>query len=203
VLGITRVPYHDAGQSGRAEQTLTRLGVTAPAVEDVLIQARGPGRTFATDPQMRQAARQVAAGLGRLPHAAADIRSPLGAGSRALASAGGRSALVTFQVPGPAADVSTTVAPALRAVAAAQASHQGLLIGERGDASTGRAVGSVLGSGFRRAEATSVPITLLLLLVFGALIAAGIPLLLAVTSVVVAVACGQRLRYPVSHSGDQ
>ena len=107
------------------------------------------------------------------------------------------------QVPGPAADVSTTVAPALRAVAAAQASHQGLLIGERGDASTGRAVGSVLGSGFRRAEATSVPITLLLLLVFGALIAAGIPLLLAVTSVVVAVACGQRLRYPVSHSGDQ
>ena len=48
MLGITRVPYHDAGQSGRAEQTLTRLGVTAPAVEDVLIQARGPGRTFAT-----------------------------------------------------------------------------------------------------------------------------------------------------------
>jgi putative drug exporter of the RND superfamily len=45
----------------------------------------------------------------------------------------------------------------------------------------------VLDSGFRRAEATSVPITLiLLLLVFGALIAAGIPLLLAATSVITA-----------------
>jgi putative drug exporter of the RND superfamily len=45
----------------------------------------------------------------------------------------------------------------------------------------------VLGSGFRRAEATSIPVTLvLLLLVFGALIAAGIPLLLAITSVITA-----------------
>ena len=45
----------------------------------------------------------------------------------------------------------------------------------------------MLGSGFRKAEATSIPITLvLLLLVFGALIAAGIPLLLAVTSVMTA-----------------
>jgi putative drug exporter of the RND superfamily len=186
-LGIKSVPFYDAGQSGRAEQTLHRLGVTAPAVEDVLIQARGPGRTFAADPQMRQAARQVAAGLDGLPHAAAGIRSPPGAGSSALVSAGGRSALVAFQVPGPAADVSTAVAPALRAVAAVQASHPGLLIAEAGDASTSRALNSVVDSGLRRAEATSVPITLvLLLLVFGALIAAGIPLLLAITSVMTA-----------------
>jgi RND superfamily putative drug exporter len=186
-LGTKSVPYYDAGQSGRAEQTLHRLGVTAPAVEDVLIQARGPGRTFAADPQMRQAARQVAAALDGLPHAAAGIRSPPGAGSSALVSAGGRSALVTFQVPGPAADVSTAVAPALRAVAAVQASHPGLLIAEAGDASTSQALSSVVNSGFRRAEATSVPITLvLLLLVFGALIAAGIPLLLAITSVMTA-----------------
>jgi putative drug exporter of the RND superfamily len=186
-LGIKSVPYYDAGQSGRAEQTLHRLGVTAPAVEDVLIQARGPGRTVAADSQMRQAARQVAAGLDGLPHAAADIRFPLGPGSSALVSAGGRSALVTFQVPGPAAGASTAVAPALRAVAAVQASHPGLLIAEAGDASENRALSSVLDSGFRRAEATSVPITLvLLLLVFGALIAAGIPLLLAITSVMTA-----------------
>jgi RND superfamily putative drug exporter len=153
----------------------------------VLIQARDPGRTFATDSQMQEAARQVVAGLDRLPHAAADIRSPFGGGSSALVSAGGRSALVTFQVPGPARSQVTAVAPALRAVAALQASHPGLLIAEAGDASENRALSAVLDSGFRRAEATSVPITLVLLLVvFGSLIAAGIPLLLAVTSVMTA-----------------
>jgi RND superfamily putative drug exporter len=177
-------PPNDAGQSGQAEQALHRLGVTAPAVEDVLIQARGAGHAFATDPAMRQAARQVARALATVPRAAEDIRSPLGAGNRALVSADGRSALVTFQVPGPVAGQATAVAPALRAVAAVQAKYPGLRIAEGGDASYGRAINSVLENGFRRAEATSVPVTLLLLLlVFGALVAAGIPLLLAITSV--------------------
>jgi putative drug exporter of the RND superfamily len=186
-LGTKSLPGYDAGQSGQAEQALHRLGVTAPAVEDVLIQARAPGATFASDPQLRQAARQVAAALTALPHAATDVRSPLAAGNHALVSASGRSALVTFQVPGPTVGQATAVAPALSAVAAVQARYPGLRIAEGGDASFGRAINSVLDSGFRRAEETSVPITLvLLLLVFGALVAAGIPLLLAITSVITA-----------------
>ena len=186
-LGTKSLPAYNAGQAGQAEQALHRLGVVAPAVEDVLIQARSPGHTFAADPAMRQAARQVTSALAGLPRAASQIRSPLGAGNHALVSADGRSALVTFRVPGPAADQTTAVAPALRAVAAVQAKYPGLRIAEGGDASYGRAINSVLGSGFRKAEATSVPITLvLLLLVFGALIAAGIPLLLAATSVMTA-----------------
>jgi RND superfamily putative drug exporter len=186
-LGTKSLPAYNAGQAGQAEQALHRLGVVAPAVEDVLIQARSPGHTFAADPAMRQAARQVTSALAGLPRAASQIRSPLGAGNHALVSADGRSALVTFRVPGPAADQTTAVAPALRAVAAVQAKYPGLRIAEGGDASYGRAINSVLGSGFRQAEATSVPVTLvLLLLVFGALIAAGIPLLLAATSVMTA-----------------
>jgi RND superfamily putative drug exporter len=186
-LGTKSQPSYDAGQAGQAERTLHGLGVVAPAVEDVLIQARSPGAAFASDPAMRQAARQVTAALARLPGAATDIRSPLD--ERALVSADGRSALVTFQVPGPAADQSTAVAPALSAVAAVQARYPGLRIAEAGDASFSRALNSVVDSGFRKAEATSVPVTLvLLLLVFGALIAAGIPLLLAATSVMTALA---------------
>src|SRR5215469_12595398 len=185
-LGTKSQPAYDAGQAGQAERALHGLGVVAPAVENVLIQGRSPGHTFATDPEMRQAARQVVSALAGLPGAAADIRSALA--DRALVSADGRSALVTFQVPGPAADQVTAVAPALNAVAAVQARYPGLRIAEGGDASFGRAINSVLDSGFRKAEATSVPITLiLLLLVFGALIAAGIPLLLAATSVLTAV----------------
>jgi MMPL family len=164
-LGTKSQPAYDAGQAGQAERTLHGLGVVAPAVEDVLIQARSPGHTFATDPEMRQAARQVVSVLARLPGAATDIRSP-------RVSADGHSALVTFNVPGPADGQVTAVAPALNAVAAVQARYPGLRIAEGGDASFGRAINAVLDSGFRKAEATSVPITLiLLLLVFGALIA--------------------------------
>ncbi len=188
-LGSKNLPPTDAGQSGKAEQTLRHFGVTAPVVEDVLIQARASGQTFASDPKMRQAAAQVAAALARLPHAAADIRSPLEPGGSALVSRDGRSVLVTFQVPGPADKSSTAVGPALSAVSAVQAKYPDLHIAEAGDASAQAAISSVLGDGFRKAEATSLPVTLILLLiVFGALIAAGIPLLLAGTSVITALA---------------
>jgi len=188
-LGHKSVPPSDAGQSGQAEQTLRHLGVTAPVIENVLIQARAPGQMFSNDPQMRRAAGQVAAALARLPHAAADIRSPLQPGNAALVSRDGRSALVTFSVPGPQDNVATAVGPALSAVASVQARYPDLRVAEAGDASGTAAINSVLGQGFRKAEATSLPITLILLLiVFGALIAAGIPLLLAGTSVITALA---------------
>ena len=51
-----------------------------------------------------------------------------------------------------------------------------------------RAIGSITGNDFRKAEVTSIPVSLvLLLIVFGALIAAGIPLLLAGTAVISAI----------------
>jgi putative drug exporter of the RND superfamily len=178
----------DVGQAGRAEQTLQRLNVTFPPSESVLIQARAPGRTFASDPEMRQAAAQVAAALRGLPHAAADVRSPLSPGGSSLISANGRSALITFNIPGNSDNMDQTVVPDLNAVAAAQSRHPGLLIAEAGSASADRAINALTGSDFRRAEETSLPVTLvLLLIVFGALIAAGIPLLLAGTSVITAI----------------
>ncbi len=182
LLGSPGLPQNDLGQAGQAEQTLQHLGVTAPTAEAVLIQERAPGHTFATDPAMRQAVSQVTAALSRLPGAASGIHSPLQPGGQALVSANGRSALVTFNVPGPAADVTTAVTPALDAVATVQASHPGLLVAEGGDASLGQAVNNEINNGFAKATETSIPVTLILLaIVFGTLVAAGIPVLLAVT----------------------
>src|ERR1700704_2071796 len=62
-LGTKNLPAYNSGQAGQAEQARHLLGVVAPAVEDVLIQARSPGHTFAADPAMRQAARQVTSAL--------------------------------------------------------------------------------------------------------------------------------------------
>ncbi len=76
----------------------------------------------------------------------------------------------------------------LAAVRKIQDAHPGLLVREAGSASTDRVASALLGQDFRKTEWTSIPLTLILLLaVFGALIAAGIPVVLAGTAVVTAV----------------
>jgi len=193
-LGGKSVPSYDAGQSGQAERTLNQLtsNASAPATESVLIQAH----TVAAERLMRQAAGEVESALTGLRSSATDISSP-------RPSADGHSLLITFTVPGNQNDVTTTVQPDQRAVAEIQARYPSLTVAEAGDASVQSALNNSIDSDFHKAEETSVPITLLLLLiVFGSLIAAGIPVLLAITAVIAAISLlsvvGQYL--PVSSS---
>ena len=129
LLGTQSQPQYDPGQSGQAEQMLSKLGVVTPPAESVLIQARGtgPGRTYVHDPALRGAVAEVVSALHRLPRAAADIRSPLSPGGQ-VRLADGRTALITFQVAGPNASADSTVNADLAAVARVQASHPGLLV---------------------------------------------------------------------------
>src|SRR6185369_7648517 len=111
------------------------------------------------------------AALRAVPGSAAGIQSPL----TSPGLVGGRSALVTFNVAGKPDNDDTAVVPALK-------------IEEAGGASVDRSIGSITSKDFKKAEVTSVPVSLVLLLVvFGALIAAGIPLLLAGTAVISAI----------------
>jgi RND superfamily putative drug exporter len=190
-LGTKNLNSYDPGQAGRAERVLARPGVVQPATETVLVQARtaaGAAGTVTGDPEIRLAIRQVTGALAGLPKVATAIKSPLAPGGRTLISRDGRSALITFNVVGNPNNADQTVAAAQRAVAAVQARHPGLRVAESGSASIGRATNDIVSKDFRHAEVTSLPITLVLLLVvFGALIAAGIPLLLAGTAVVTAI----------------
>jgi len=188
LLGTQSQRQYDPGQAGQAEQTLHQLGVVRPPAESVLVQARAGSPGYPHDPAMRAAVADVVRTLHQLPGAAGAIRSPLGPGGQALVSASGRSALVTFQVAGPHSRADTAVGADLAAVARVQARHPGVRVTEAGDASTDGAASALMGQDFRKAELTSVPVTLVLLIaVFGALIAAGIPVLLAGSSVMVAV----------------
>ena len=188
-LGTANLNSYDPGQAGRAERVLAEPVVQQPDSEDVLIQGRSPGQTYAHDSELRLAVRQVTAALRALPKAAADVQSPLtspGPGGAGLMS--GRSALVTFNVAGNPGTADQAVVPAMTAVAAVAARHPGLTIEEAGDASLDRATNGITSQDFRKAEITSIPVSLVLLLVvFGALIAAGIPLLLAGTAVISAI----------------
>ncbi|HLK00679.1 MAG TPA: MMPL family transporter [Streptosporangiaceae bacterium] len=181
------VHNYDPGEAGRAERVLDRPGIVQHATENVLI--RDANGTWSSDPAMRAAAQRVVASLRKVPQAATNIQSPFGSGKNRIAD-GGHAALISFTVPGKADDADTTFVPARDAVArvAAAPGHQGLTIEEAGSASLNKQVGSAVSHDFRKAEVTSVPITLgLLLLVFGALIAAGIPLLLAGSAVIAAI----------------
>jgi len=117
----------------------------------------------------------------------AAIKSPLTPGNQGQISNDGRAALVTFQITGNPDTAKDRVGAALAATAAVQRAYPGLFVGELGDASAQKAVNASISSSFRQAEVTSLPITLVILvLAFGALIAAGVPLLLGFTAVAAA-----------------
>jgi RND superfamily putative drug exporter len=184
------VQQYDPGQAGQGEKVLTQLGVVSPPAESVLIEARTGARHLEADAarRVRAVARQVEQALAALPQAADDIRAPAGPGGHGLVSPSGLAALVTFNVAGPNAAADATVLADLAAVHKVQLRHPELLISEAGAASTDRVANALLGHDFRQSEWTSIPLTLILLVaVFGALIAAGIPVLLAGTAVVAAV----------------
>ena len=168
------------GDSHGAEKVLAREFPTERAGEEVLIQSRG-GRLQSGE--LRAAVDDLTARLSRV-RAVAAIESPLAAGNGGQLSSDGRSALLTFQITGDPDTAPDRVHAALDATAAVQKAHPSLLIGEVGDASINKAMTDRLTKDFQQAEVTSLPVTLVILvLAFGALVAAGIPLLLGLTAV--------------------
>lgn len=120
--------------------------------------------------------------LERTPH----VRDVSGAGMSHV-SQDGRAALVTFALDGDPETAADRLAPAVHAVARVRDAHPGLRLDELGDASGERSVDAVIERDFRRAELSTLPITFLILLfAFGACVAAGIPVILAFTSVLTA-----------------
>jgi uncharacterized membrane protein YdfJ with MMPL/SSD domain len=171
------------GDSGKADRVLAREFPDTRSSEEVLIQ-RSDGR-FAR-PELAAVVGDLVTRLSRARWVTS-IRSPLDAGNGGQISKDGRSALVTFQITGNPDSAQDRVDPALAATAAVQRAHPDLFIGEVGDGSANKAVTKRVADDFRRAEFTSLPVTLaILVLAFGALVAAGVPLLLGITAVAAA-----------------
>jgi uncharacterized membrane protein YdfJ with MMPL/SSD domain len=183
------------GESGRADAALAGA-FPESAAEQVLIQsAEGSGES-AHGERFRAAVGEVEHRLDKLDFVHG-LEGPYGAPHSGQVSADGRSALVEFRIPeNPDVDPEQKVGAALAAVRAAAHDHPGLEIVEVGDASAGKAISDSLGDDFAKAETTSLPITLLILVVvFGALVAAGVPLILALTAVGATIG----LLGPISH----
>jgi RND superfamily putative drug exporter len=160
------------GESGRMDRILD-AGFKRPAEESVLVQ----GSSLRTnDPAFKAAVADVVSRLSRL-----DVVQNVSTGQT---SPDGHSALVEFEIRGPADDAATKIDPVLAEIDAAQEAHPRLFVGEFGMASAVKAIETAAGEDLGKAGLLSLPITLIILAVaFGSLVAAGIPLLLALTAV--------------------
>ncbi|MGV9562281.1 MMPL family transporter [Streptomyces sp. NPDC003480] len=180
---VGRVDVKDSDQMGGETHTAARIiqdaGIEQPAGETVLVQARD-GRTTATDPEFHAAVTAVVRaveGTGRVT----DVTSPY---DTKTISRDGRSALVQFDMRGDADTAGDRVEPVLQAVAGVQKEHGRLRIEEIGGASTQKTFSDAFGDDFKQAEYSAVPVALgILLIAFGALVAALLPVALAITAI--------------------
>ncbi|MFJ6144183.1 MMPL family transporter [Streptomyces anulatus] len=157
-----------AGESARAEQILLDAGLDKPAGELVMVSAP------AAD-EWKPAAEALATAV-RATGEAQNIAPP-------VASKDGKDALITFEIKGDAATSPDRVQPVLDAVAAVGEDHPDTEIHQFGEASAGKWLGDLLAEDFKKAEFTAVPLALgILLVAFGAVVAALLPVGLALTA---------------------
>jgi len=162
------------GQSGQASAVVNHA-FPQHATEQVLLQSKN---LTTSSPAFASAVADV------VKRAVTNVRSPYAPGAVGQISHNGHSALVQFDVKGDMDNSAKRVAPVLTAVADAGRDHPGISIHEAGMASLQKAFNDTLMKDFKKAETLSVPITLIVLLfVFGALVAALLPLALSLTAV--------------------
>jgi RND superfamily putative drug exporter len=171
-----------SGNSKVAAVILQDAGFPKRAGESVIIQHPS---ARVSDPAFQAVIREVAGTLGRLD-GVTELQAPLGASPQAaaLVSKDGHSALLQFQIPGDDQQTKRKVEPIMAAVAGLQRAHPGYVIAEFGDASANHDLDATLGKDFNNAERLTLPLVLVILVIaFGALIAAAIPVIVAFTAV--------------------
>ena len=175
-----------SGETAQAESMLKSANFLSPASEAVLIQSRD-GSQLIGSPEFTVAIASLVQTLETRPELT-NVRSPLDPVHTGLVSADGRSAIVQFDVRGNADTAASRIQPALDAVAGTQRANPSFRVEEFGLASATHVLDRSVTNDFKRAEYTSLPITLaILLLAFGALVAAVIPVVLGFTAVLGAI----------------
>ncbi|MFD6497615.1 MMPL family transporter, partial [Streptomyces sp. NPDC060188] len=168
------------GETHTAAKIIEDAGIEEPASESVLVQAKDAGGR-ATDSDFRSAVAAVVKAVDATGKVT-DVTSPYDTGT---ISKDGRSALVQFDMRGDSDTAGERVEPVLNAVEGVRKDHAGLRIEEIGGASMMKQYDDAFGDDFQKAELSAVPVALgILLIAFGALVAALLPVALAVTAII-------------------
>src|SRR6266536_1001682 len=166
-VAMTQAEY-GTGESGQATRLLADAGVAQSAQEMVLVHG-------AATASLAPAVHAIVSGIeatGRVQ----DVRAP-------VTAANGRDVLIQFAMKGDRNKAPDRVQPVLDAVAAVRTAYPGVRIDQFGEASANKWFNDTIMKDMKRAEWTVVPLALgILLVVFGALMAALLPVVLALTA---------------------
>ncbi|WP_233712354.1 MMPL family transporter [Kribbella turkmenica] len=161
------------GQSGQAAGVIEKAGLGDVPTETVLL-------TDPDGPLDRVAASTAIAQLRQKLEGLDSVRTV----GQAVFSENGKAALVPMELKGTADDAADNIEKIVATTAEVQRANPGLTITQAGSASVDAGIWKQVGTDLAKAEKLSLPITFaLMLLAFGALIAAGIPVLLAFSAV--------------------
>ena len=179
------------GETAHAEKILADAGVKSAAGESVLIRSSA---STVRSPAFRRAVHAVQTTLAARPEVT-KLRAP-------VTSNDAHSALIQFDLKGEADTAVDRVQPVLDAVATVQKNQPSFRIEEFGGASAELALNNTIGNDFSRAERLSVPLTFIILLfAFGAFVAAGVPILLAISAVLGSVGLSALVSH-IAHAAD-
>ncbi len=182
-VGMKTIDQNDTnvGEARKADHIIRDAGFKLDEqMEYVLVQSK---TATASDPAFRAVVNQAIAKLESFPKVT-KLRSPLTAGNEGQVSADGHSVLIQFSPKGSYDEATGYIDTITAATAQVQKVNPDFYVGEAGSASTGKALDKMFNSQLARAGMISIPITLIiLLLVFGSVVGATVPLLLALSSV--------------------
>ncbi|MET9523054.1 MMPL family transporter [Streptomyces coeruleorubidus] len=166
------------GEAGRAEALAAEAHLERRAAEQVLISSRSGGAL--DEGAARAAADDLTDRMRRLPDVAG-VADPLLSEDR-------RILMVEVALKGEERDAKDKVDALVAQTSAVQKSHPGLLLEETGSPSVSKGVDQQRSDDLALSEAITLPVTLVtLMVVFGSVTMAGVPLLLALSSIAAAV----------------
>ncbi|WP_405967227.1 MMPL family transporter [Streptomyces sp. NBC_00015] len=184
-MNSARTADYRVGEAGRAEAMAAEGQLERRSAEQVLISARSG--TLGTE-AARAAVRDLTARMERLPEVA-EVAAP-------VRSADGLILMVEVALRGEERDAKDKVDALTAQTTAVQRAHPELLLQETGSPSISKGVDEQRGDDLALSEKITLPVTLLtLLVVFGSLTMAAVPLLLALSSI----AAGVGLSMVASH----
>jgi RND superfamily putative drug exporter len=187
-VGTNTISEQDrnVGQAHRGDQILKEsgFGQTDPQTEIVLIQSKS--QTI-DNPAFRAAVNDVVHAVSPFK-VVKNLRSPLDPGYADQVSKDKHSVLVLWEMKGTEDAAKTKIDAITAATDRVAKQHPDLYIGEAGSISSGKALDEMFAKQLQSTGMLSLPLTLMILiLVFGTLVAAFVPLLLALSSVIAAI----------------
>src|ERR687888_1317107 len=182
-VGTKNIKDEDSntGQSHKADQILKDGFPQADPLSEIVVVQSSTSKV--DDPDFRATVNDVSRTVqGNL--AIKNFKSPLDPANADQISKDRRTVMVTWDMKGKYDDATKKIDAIQAAVDAAGERHPGFYIGEAGAVSSGKAIDKMFSDQLKLAGERSIPITIIvLLLVFGALVAVGVPLLLALSAV--------------------